>query len=59
MDAFVDSTTWHYMLFARTGNGDYWRVWFDEEQPYMERLFGNEPQYQEPLQALRDRSTLL
>jgi hypothetical protein len=56
MDAFIDSTTWHYMLFARTGNGSYWRIWFDGNEPLMERLFGDEPQYYEPLKELRERA---
>lgn len=59
MDAFVDSVAWHYMLFARTGRGHYWRIWFDGEQPAMEHLFGNEPEYREPLQELLYRSTLV
>lgn len=54
MDAFLFSTTWHYMLFAKTAAGDFWRVWFEGDPfPYQQRLIGNESEFAEPLAALR------
>lgn len=49
MDAFIRSIAWHYMVFAKTGNGDIWRIWFNGDQPLMERLIGNETEYREAL----------
>jgi hypothetical protein len=52
MDAFINSTTWHYQAFLKTGSGDVWRVWFDHDgQPNMEKLV-NMRDYPEALEAL-------
>lgn len=56
MDAFIDSVAWHYMAFLRTGNGDFYRTWFEGREPRMQRLFGDESEYHEPLAELRKRA---
>ena len=52
MDAFIRAIRWHDMVFAKTGRGDIWRIWFDGDQPLMEKLIGNEREYLEPFLAL-------
>lgn len=55
MDVFVKSIAWQDMLFAKTGRGDIWRMWFKlgfDGGPIMEQLFGDEPEWQEPIARL-------
>lgn len=55
-DAFVSSVAWHYMVFALSGNGDFWRIWFGEDgQPLMQKLLGNETEYSEAFDMLRQK----
>jgi hypothetical protein len=55
MDAFADAVAWYNCTFARTADGDYWRVWFDGCQPRIQRLGGTEPEWREPLTELKRR----
>ena len=54
MDAILFSTTWHYDAFFMTAHGDIYHLYFrGDPYPLMQRLFGDEPEYREPIAALR------
>jgi hypothetical protein len=55
MDAFVDATAWHHCAFLRTGNGEFWRIWFEDDHPLIQKLIGDEPEWVEPLTELKRR----
>jgi hypothetical protein len=55
-DAFVDAVAWRYCAFLRTGNGEFWRIWFDDNEPLIEKLVGNESEWVEPLTELKRRA---
>jgi hypothetical protein len=53
--ATLDAVVWHHMTFIRTAKGWILRVWFEGNEPRMERLFADDPEYQEPIRELRQR----
>lgn len=54
MDAFIQSTTWNYFAFLKTGNGDIWRIWFSNNKPLMEKLTSWQvEEYKEAIKELK------
>jgi hypothetical protein len=58
MYAFLAAITYKYNVLAITDRGDIWRIWFDGNQPLMQLVMNDDPEYWTAIRLLRAKKDL-